>query len=135
MTVVELAAIIAAVLIAAAAAFQVALALGAPLGEATMGGRAPTVNGVLTPPFRVVAVLSAITLLIGAWVVLARAGVAGAGFLGRDLLGWITWATVAFLALNTLSNLSGRHPLERWGMSSLTLVVGLLIGYVALNAP
>ena len=135
MTVVELAAIIAAVLIAAAAAFQVALALGVPLGGATMGGRAPTVNGVLTPPFRVVAVLSAITLLIGAWVVLARAGVVDAGFLGRDLLGWIAWATVAFLALNTLSNLSGRHPLERWGMSSLTLVVALLIGYVALNAP
>jgi len=40
-----------------------------------------------------------------------------------------------FLALNTLSNLSGHHPLERWGMASITLVAGLLIGYVAYAAP
>ena len=47
----------------------------------------------------------------------------------------MTWATVAFTALNTLSNLGGRHPLERWGFGAVTLGVTLLVAYVALNAP
>jgi hypothetical protein len=47
MTLVELAAVAAALLMAAVAVFQVALAAGLPLGEATMGGRAATVDGVL----------------------------------------------------------------------------------------
>lgn len=135
MTSVEFAAVAAAGLIVVVALFQFALALGAPLGEATMGGRAPTVDGVLTPPFRAVAAVSGVVLLIGAWVVLARAGVVSSGFVGRDAIVWVTWATVVFTALNTLSNLGGRHPLERWGFSAVTLAVTLLVGYVALNAP
>jgi hypothetical protein len=39
------------------------------------------------------------------------------------------------MALNTLTNLSGKHPLERWGMASITLVGALLVGYVAYAAP
>ena len=39
------------------------------------------------------------------------------------------------MALNTLTNLSGKHPLERWGMGSITLVGALLVGYVAYAAP
>jgi hypothetical protein len=38
------------------------------------------------------------------------------------------------MALNTMSNMSGRHPLEKWGMASITLVAALLIGYVAYTA-
>jgi hypothetical protein len=44
---------------------------------------------------------------------------------------WSAWVVAGFMALNTVSNLSGRHPLERWGMASITLVAALLIGYVA----
>jgi hypothetical protein len=134
-TPVELAAVAAAVLIGAVAVFEFSLALGTPLGEATMGGRAPTVAGVLTPPFRITAAASGVVLLIGAWVVLARAGIVSPRFVGRDVIVWATWATVVFTALNTLSNLGGRHPLERWGFSAVTLAVTLLVGYVALNAP
>lgn len=39
------------------------------------------------------------------------------------------------MALNTVTNLSGRHPLERWGMASVTIVAALLVGYVAYAAP
>jgi hypothetical protein len=39
------------------------------------------------------------------------------------------------MALNTLSNLPGRHPLERRGMASITLLAGLLVAYVAYAAP
>ena len=35
------------------------------------------------------------------------------------------------MALNTLTNLSGWHPLERWGMSAIALATALLVGYVA----
>ena len=134
MTTVELAAVAAAVLLIAVFGFQAALAAGLPLGEATMGGRAATVDGVLQPRYRAIAVGSAIVLLLTAWIVLARAGMLSI-FLSDQVLIGVTWVVVGFLALNTLTNLSGRHPLERWGMASITLLAGLLVGYVALAAP
>jgi hypothetical protein len=134
MTLVEFAAAAAALLMAAVVAFQVALAAGLPLGEATMGGRAATVNGVLQPPYRVIALGSAVVLVLAAWIVLGRAGLLTT-FLGGQVLGWSAWIVAGFMALNTLSNLSGKHPLERWGMGSITLVGALLVGYVAYAAP
>jgi hypothetical protein len=134
MTLVELAAVTAALLIAVVVAFQVGLAAGLPLGEATMGGRAATVNGVLQPPYRVMALASAVVLVLAAWVVLGRAGLL-ATFLGGQALVWTAWVVAGFMALNTLTNLSGKHPLERWGMASITLVGALLVGYVAYAAP
>jgi hypothetical protein len=134
MTLVALAAVVAALLMAAVAAFQVALAAGLPLGQATMGGRAPTVEGVLEPRYRAIAVVSAIVLVLAAWLVLGRAGLVPV-FVGGQLLAWSTWVVAGFMVLNTLTNLSGRHPLERWGMSSITLVAALVVGYVAYAAP
>jgi hypothetical protein len=128
------AALTAAVLMAVVVAFQVALAAGLPLGEATMGGRATSVNGILQPPFRAVALASAVVLVLAAWIELARAGQLPI-FIGGEVLVWGAWLVAAFMALNTLSNLSGPDPLERWGMGSITLVVALLVGYVAYAAP
>ena len=126
--------VLAAVLLTAVIGFQVALAAGLPLGQATMGGRASTSDGVLDPPFRLMAVGSAVVLVLAAWIVLARGGVLPI-FLDDRALAVGAWVVVGFLALNTVSNLSGRHPLERWGMASITLVAGLLIAYVAYTAP
>jgi hypothetical protein len=134
MTLVELAAAAATVLMAAVISFQVALAAGLPLGEATMGGRAPTVDGVLEPRYRAIAAGSAVILALAAWIVLRRAGMVPL-FLDREALAWAAWIVAGFMAINTLTNLSGRHPLERWGMASITLVAGLLVGYVAFAAP
>lgn len=134
MTLVELAAVAAALLMAIVVVFQLALATGLPLGEATMGGRAPTVDGVLQPPYRAIALGSAVVLVLAAWVVLGRAAVLPT-FLAGQALAWTTWAVAGFMALNTLSNLSGRHPLERWGMGSITLIGALLVGFVAYAAP
>lgn len=130
MTPVELAAVSAAVLIAGVAAFQIALAAGLPLGEATMGGRASTVDGVLQPTYRAIALSSAVVLVLAAWIVLGRAHVAPI-FLGSQALVWAAWVVAGFLALNTVSNLTGRHPLERLGMASVTIVAALLVGYIA----
>jgi hypothetical protein len=134
MTLVELSAVTAALLMAAVAVFQVALAMGLPLGEATMGGRARTVGGMLQGPYRVLALVSAVVLVLAGWLVLGRAGIVTT-FLDGQALTWATWLVAAFLVLNTLSNLSGRHPLEKWGMASITLVSAVLVGYVALAAP
>ncbi len=130
MTIVELAAGAAAALMAAVVAFQVALVAGLPLGEATMGGRAATVDGVLQPLYRAMAMGSAVVLVLAAWIVLGRAGTVPI-FLGDQALVWSAWVVAGFMALNTVTNLSGRHPLERWGMAPITLVVALLVGYVA----
>jgi hypothetical protein len=134
MTLVELAAVAAAVAMAAVAAFQLALAAGLPLGDATMGGRAATIDGVLQGPYRAIAVGSAFVLVLAAWIVLGRAGTVPI-FLGGQGLGWAAWVVAGFLALNTVTNLSGRHPLERWGMASVTIAAALLVGYVAYAAP
>jgi hypothetical protein len=134
MTLVELAALAAAVLMAGVAAFQVALAAGLPLGEATMGGRAATLDGVLQPPYRAMALGSAVVLVLAAWIVLGRAGTVPI-VIGAQALVWSAWVVAGFMALNTLTNLSGRHPLERWGMSSIALATAILVGYVAIAAP
>jgi hypothetical protein len=90
---------------------------------------------VLEPPFRVLAGVSAVILAVAAWVILARVGLVDRGPVDDTILGWGTVAVAGFTALNTLSNLSGRHPLERWGMGSITLAVALLATHVALAAP
>jgi hypothetical protein len=133
-TPVELAAVLAAALIAAVAAFQVALAAGLPLGDATMGGRAATVDGVLRPPYRAIALVSAVVLVFAAWIVLGRAGMVPV-FLDGQALAWAAWVVAGFMALNTLTNVSGRHPLERRGMASITLIGALLVGYLAYAGP
>ncbi len=131
MTTIELAALIATGLIFVAVMFQVGLALGVPLGEATMGGRARTVDGVLDPPYRLAAGASAVILVVAALIVLARAGSIALG-LPDSVVVIGAWIVVAFMVVNTLTNLSGRHPLERWGMSTLTAATGILTAYVAI---
>jgi hypothetical protein len=134
LTSVQAASVAAAVLIAGVAAFQVALALGVPLGAAVLGGKAPTRDGVLTGPFRVLAVVQAIVLLLLAAVLLARTGVVTIPGLGRDTLAWMTWVIVVFLLLNTVANSSAPHPVERWGMGSVTLVLAGLGLFIALGS-
>ena len=133
-TIVEVAAAAAAVVMATVAGFQVALAAGLPLREATMGGRASTVGGALQRRYRAMAFGSAILLLLTSWMVLARAGMLPM-FLSDQTLVWVVWIVAAFLVLNTLTSPSGRHPLERWGMAFITLLAALLVGYVALIVP
>lgn len=84
--------------------------------------------------YRALALVSAVVLLLAGWLVLGRAGLV-ATFLDGQMLVWATWLIAGFLALNTISNLSGRHRLERWGMASITLISAVLVVYVAWAAP
>jgi hypothetical protein len=116
------------------AAFQLALALGAPYGDAVFGGRAPTESGVLTRPFRVLAVVQAVVLVLLGWILLARTDLVSIPVLGAGSLTWITWGILVFLVLNTVANFSAPHPIERWVMGSLTLVLSALTLSIALTA-
>jgi hypothetical protein len=133
-SVTQLAAIAGAVLIAGVAIFQVALAAGAPYGDAVFGGRAPTAAGVLAPPFRVLAVVQAFVLVLLGWILLARAELVSIPLLGAGSLTWITWVILAFLVLNTVANFSAPHPIERWVMGPTTLALSALTLPIALAA-
>lgn len=134
MSTAQTAAIGASVLIAGVAVFQLALALGAPYGEAVLGGRASTEAGVLTPPYRALALLQALVLVLLGWILLARTDLVGIPLLSTGALRGITWAVLAFLVLNTAANLTAPHPIERWGMGSTTLVLSVLTLIIALSA-
>lgn len=134
MTAVQTASVAAAVLIAGVAVFQLALAMGAPYGDAVFGGNAPTRSGVLTAPFRALAVAQAFVLVLLGWVLLARAETVGIPLLGAGSLVWVTWAVVVFLILNTVANLAAPHPIERWVMGSVTLALSGLGLFIALRA-
>lgn len=108
--------------------FQCALALGAPWGHLTMGGR---FSGRLPGPMRVAAVAQALVLVLAGGVVLARAGVVA-------LPQWLAsastliWAVVGLSAVSLLLNLITPSRAERrlWApvvavMLASSLVVAL----------
>jgi hypothetical protein len=131
---VQVASVAAAVLVAGVAIFQLSLAAGVPLGGAVFGGKAPTRDGVLTGPFRVLAVVQAAILVLIGWVFSARSGTATLPWLSDGTLVWLMWVVVGFLVLNTLANATAPHPIERWGMGSVTLILAVLGTVVALGS-
>ena len=109
-TVSGIAAVVAYCLLAVAAGFQVALALGAPWGRYAYGGRAATEDGRL--PVRYRAASGGTALVLGVAAVLVQADIPA-----------LRWALTGLFTLNTAANLAGRHPVERWGMSAVTLIL------------
>ncbi len=104
------AAAVAYALLAAAAGFQAALALGTPWGRYAYGGRAAAEDGRLPVRLRVA---SAGTVLV--------IGVAAGAVHADSAPG--TWAFTALFAVNTVANLAGTHAVERWGMSAATVTL------------
>jgi hypothetical protein len=124
------AAIVAAVLFVAIAAFQLALALGAPLGAHVLGGR---YSARLPARLRVFSAIAAVVLAAAGLVVLGRAGVIAAPSGAAAFLGPACWVIAAFLALNTLGNLRSSSRLERTVFAATTAVLAVLSAYVALT--
>jgi hypothetical protein len=116
----QVAAVIAVVLLTLVAIFQAALAVGAPLGEAAWGGQH---SGVLPTRLRVASGVAAVLIYPGiAATVLNAAGVihvewlpAGAG---------IMWLLTGFFALGTVANLASRsRPECIWAPVSAAIAV------------
>jgi hypothetical protein len=103
----------AALLLAAFAVFQIALALGAPLGAATWGGS----SAVLSPTLRAASFGAAIYLVLATLVMLVRAGDLRPRLPTR-VFWWINLVLAGQLALNTLANLASTNTFERFGMGA-----------------
>lgn len=126
----DLAAIVTALLFAGMAAFQVALALGAPLGAHVLGGRSA---GTLPTRLRLVSAVASVILVGASLVILARAGVIGWPVQASGLLVPAAWLMTGYLALNTLGNLASKSRLERTVFAAVTAALAILSGYVALG--
>ena len=124
------AAIVATVLFVAIAAFQLALALGAPLGAHVLGGRYPD---RLPGRVRVFSAIAAVVLAGAGLVVLGRAGVVAPPPGAAVFLAPACWVIAAFLALNTLGNLRSKSRFERTVFAAATAALAVLSGYVALT--
>jgi hypothetical protein len=101
-------------------AFQIALALGAPLGAFAMGGAFP---GQFPPALRIAALVQA-TLLGGmVFVVFARAGLILPSW--SRVSRWLVWLVVAFAALSLVLNLITPSAGERaiWAPVAFLLLI------------
>ena len=117
----EIAAVVATVLLAVVAGFQIALALGAPWGYAAWGGGN---QGVLPAGLRIASAVVGLVVypLIGCFV-LTSAGVITAAWLpGTGATGM--WVLAAIFTLGAIANFASRSKWERiWGPVSLVIAV------------
>ena len=130
---IQVIALLAVALLALAAAFQLGLAAGAPWGAAAYGGRAVSGEGVLPRGYRLGSGVAALLLLGAMWVVLASVSIVGRGPVSFAVLTVVLWCLAALFGLNTLGNSRGRHPLERWGASTVTAILAILCALIAAN--
>lgn len=121
------AAVVAVILLAAIVAFQLALAFGAPLGDAAWGGQHP---GVLPTRLRIASGIAALVIYpLFILVVLASAGLIEAEWLpvkGRVAM----WTLAGLLTLGALANFASRSKRERfWG--PVASIIGVCCAVVA----
>jgi hypothetical protein len=118
---------LAAALIAALAAFQVALAAGLPAASYAWGGR---FDGSLPGSYRLASLAAVPMLALAAWVVLARADIVRPGARVRAIrIG--AWIWTAFLALNTLGNAMSASASERLVMTPVSVTLLACFAVVA----
>ena len=123
-----IAAIVAVVLVAVVGVFQLALAVGAPLGKAAWGGKR---EGVLPPALRIASGVAAILVYpLIALFILASAELIAVDWLPTGKVGM--WIVTAFFTLGAVTNFASRSKAERiWG--PVSLVVAICSAIIALN--
>ena len=116
-----LAGIVAVVLLAIIAVFQLALALGAPWGEAAWGGQN---RGVLPRALRIASGIAAVVVYpLIMLVVLASAGVIDDSWLPLDTT-LIMWVLTALLTVGAVMNAISRSRRERiWAPVALAVAI------------
>lgn len=100
MPVTRIAALLYTTVSAGVAAFQIALAAGAPWGAYAMSGAFP---GQFPPAMRVAALVQAALIVAMAAVVLARAGLTLSRW--SRVARWLVWVVVAFATVSFVLNL------------------------------
>jgi hypothetical protein len=112
------------------AAFQAALALGAPLGSASWGG---AYDGQLPMGLRIASGVAVGVYVLAALIVLGRAGFRSVP-LPYGVLRWGTWVLVGLMFLGALENFASSSGWERFGWGPLALILAILCLFVALRA-
>jgi hypothetical protein len=115
------AAILVAAGLVAIAAFQLALAFGAPLGRAAWGGNYER----LPRQLRVSSAVAVVIWLLGASIVLARANVVSLP-LPREAIAWGAWIVVVLLGLGAAVNVASRSTWERFGWGPFAAILAVL---------
>lgn len=110
------------------AAFQIALALGAPFGDLVWGGALPE---VMPTGWRIASGIAAGVLVWMALVMLARAGAISMAPVTPRYLTRVTWMISGFMALNTLANLASGNAFEQQVFAPFTAVMAALTAVVA----
>lgn len=116
-------------LIALVAAFQLALALGAPWGRFAMGGAFP---GTYPPAMRIAALVQIAALVGFALVILSRAGLALPAW--RAASRPLAWVIVGLMAVAVVLNLITPSGVERLVWSPVAVVLLLAALRVAAGA-
>ena len=116
------------------AAFQGALALGAPLG-APLGGAAwgGVYDGQLPMGLRIASGFAVGVYVLAALIVVGRGGFRVVP-LPYGVLRWGTWVLVGLMFLGALPNFASSSGWERFGLGPLALILGVLCLFVALRA-
>jgi len=107
--------------------FQLALALGAPFGDFTMGGKYP---GRLPTKMRIVALIQILILLLFGSIVISRAGIALERFYNVAVIG--IWFIVAFFILGSIVNLASPSKKEKLIMGPINVIALLCSLIVAI---
>ena len=126
-------AVVAAIGFGALAIFQLALALGAPLGHAAWGGAHET----LPTGLRVGSAVSVLFYVLATGVVLRRAGM-NVPWITSGVARVGTWTLVVILALSGLGNIASQSGWERYFMAPLALILAamcFLVGRGAAHQP
>jgi len=121
-----LAALLAAAGFLLIAAFQFALARGAPLGRAAYGGR----SAVLSPRLRRASAVAVVIWLLAAVVILGAGNVVAVP-LPDVVLGIGPWVLVVLSVLGALVNLASSSPWERFGWAPFSAALAVLSFIVA----
>jgi hypothetical protein len=120
--VINLAAVLVFVLLAALAVFQVALIAGAPLGRFAWGGG----STVLPTALRIGSAVSVVIYAVIAWLVWRAATQPG------DAGPWI-WVLTAYFGLGVVMNAASRSRPERLVMTPVVLLLGVSCLVIALG--
>ncbi|MFT4471767.1 hypothetical protein ACMX2H_17845 [Arthrobacter sulfonylureivorans] len=124
---ITVAAVAACCVLALLAVFQILLAAGLPLGRFAWGGS----HRVLPAKFRIGSAVSVILYALFAVILLDRAQVVEA--LPETLSSVLIWVLTAYLFVGVLMNAISRSKPERWTMTPVALVLGVLSLAVALS--
>jgi hypothetical protein len=109
----------------ATALFQIAIVLGAPLGEYAYGGQNP---GILKLPFRIASVFSALVMFAVAGHYLAQLGVF-TPLLDQAGNSIANWGFAVFAGLSAIANNITRSQKEKrlWGGTTIAMLLAAVI--------